>query len=225
MLSAYHLTICFLIGLAAAATAYKQEATIKLTPSRQNIINFIGGAYGTDGTPFYYAQESYFYAFNTLPEWLFVKGNSLGGIPPSSGKGPWSISVTYRGVKNAKFSGSVKYTLVIDDDTTPASTNDTSGDVVTYTAGYPDGFLSLDASASSYTVLLPILNITTRIVYQKQPDTIINPEPISCNFYEDAMNTAYAGFAAAQREVERINSPQPDYGYDGSNNHGDIIFS
>jgi hypothetical protein len=68
---------------------------------------------------------------------------------------------------------------------------------IVYTTGYPDGYTDIDATASSYVVLVPILTTTTQTVYEKQPDTIVQQAPVSCTDQQNAFNLATASLSSA----------------------------
>jgi hypothetical protein len=65
---------------------------------------------------------------------------------------------------------------------------------------------SYDSSSYGYVVLAPIITTNTRTVYQKQPDTVIQPPPVSCTTYENAENHANSNFEAAEANVNSINA-------------------
>lgn len=185
------LVLLALIGLVLAGGSYRQDSRLRLSRSRRNVLNFACGAYGNDGTPSYYGQQSYSYTFSGHPSWLSVRGSSLYGVPPAGERGPWYVSVGYRGDRDSRSYGTSRYELDFDDAPAVATVSvPRAVDTVYYTTGAPQSAKYVDPSDSSYIVLVPIISTETRTVYEKQPDTIVQQAPVSCTTEENAYNSA-----------------------------------
>jgi hypothetical protein len=201
-----------LVGLVIAGGNYRRDTRLILKRPYRNVLNFACGAYGTDGSPTYNTQQTISYTFSGHPSWLSVSGSSLYGTPPAKEYGPWYVNVNYRGDKYTTVSGSSRYELTTDDFATGSLTTSTSTtsvfktDPVVYSYGYPEAKRVVDASEYSYVVLVPILTTNTRTIYEKQPDTVVQQEPVSCTTYETAFSSANSDLASAQSTVSSINS-------------------
>lgn len=207
------LILLVLIAFVVAGGGYSRQSRLTLQRSRRNVFNFACGAYGSDGNPTYYGQQAISYTFGDLPRWLSASGSSLYGTPPSDETGPWYVSVNYRGGdRNPSVFGSSRYELSYGDSGEYRSVSGSrrgsgSIDSVVYGSGYLDGRRNvIDASEYSYVVLVPILTTNTRTVYEKQPDTVVQQEPVSCTSYESAYSSATSELSTAQANVNTINT-------------------
>ena len=199
-----------LVGLVVAGGSYRRDNRLVLKRTHRNVLNFACGAYGSDGSPTYNSQQTISYTFSGHPSWMYVSGSSLYGIPPARESGPWYVNVNYRGDKYTSVTGSSRYELTTDDfntgSLTTSYTTTYKTDPVTYGYGYPEGYRTIDASETSYVVLVPILTTNTRTVFEKQPDTIIQQEPVSCASFENAYASATSDLTAAQSNADSISS-------------------
>ena len=206
------LLLLVLVGLVVAGGSYHRGNRLVLQRTRRNVLNFACGAYGLDGSPTYNNQQTISYTFSGYPSWLSVSGSRLFGTPPVSERGPWYVNVNYRGDRYTTVSGSTRYQLDIDGDSSTGSLTTSTvsqtykADPVVYSYGYPEGYRTIDASEYSYVVLVPILTTNTRTVFEKQPDTIIQQEPVSCATFESAFNSANSDLASAKSSVDAISA-------------------
>ena len=122
-----------LLVAAVLSIDYREGTQISVRPGRNNVFTLACGTLSNNGTPSVAGVQPYSYTFVGVPYWMTVSGNSLSGIPSSSDKGPWDVTVLYRGSLFTDSAGSGKFQIVLDELTTqpqtaqPAAGAQTSG--------------------------------------------------------------------------------------------------